>query len=307
LCRSFFFVNFTAEALAGEHGISVNTATTDLHATEESPEKNTLFGGKMGGHPLENRCGAKQIFFYRAVCCVAQSPGPLLSLVSTAIGGALASLIFFGVQRFFISQRTKPRKLNTYLCCPETNRGQKDEARGELMHHHGEPVTERSVLLSIGVEHAVWKWTKVPTGNGSGASVIYGPYTNDFHRPGFYSVTFYILGEGFPNEKHLTGALNLNIFKLDAYRTEYLGSDERSQTVALTYVKAKDLARPGWQPYALNFQTDGGGAWEFRVLLDTNLKDLHVPDAMEKFPVANIYFDRIELRRERQSDAWASH
>jgi hypothetical protein len=176
-----------------------------------------------------------------------------------------------------------------------------------MMHHHGKPVTDEKAFTNLDVTNPIWEFTKDRIGRGAGASIIYGPYTNDFHRPGDYSATFKIRGIGFPRQSDVPGDLNQNVFMLDVLQTEILGAERKHNIVALGYVKVRGLAREGWQEYKLDFSTDGAGIWEYRVFpfFHNGGPEVEMPAILEKFGAAKIYFDTVVIRRARQTVAWS--
>src|ERR1700746_2639402 len=119
-------------------------------------------------------------------------PSSESTLFWSAFGGFAGVLGFFFVKWVIERITTRKKFVVEYLCASELNQGQPTESAGELMHHHGKRISDIEELKVFRAKNPVWEWTRDAVGNGSGASIIYGPYTTDFIEPGVYSVTFTI-------------------------------------------------------------------------------------------------------------------
>ncbi len=199
---------------------------------------------------------------------------------------------------------TTPERIRTYLCVSKINVGQEKESKGELEHHSGRAISNPQDYEALGTSCAVWQWSREKSGDKGGNSIFYGPYSTDMTPPGLYSITFRILGKGFPKESDLES--DVNILELDVVcgmpqivsTNQGIGILETVSKMARRFVRVSELARDGWQDYELRVWSDARGIWEYRAFAfdglgyEDNLKDFGSN--------AKIYFESVTISRLHQ-------
>ncbi|HEX5220876.1 MAG TPA: hypothetical protein VFZ59_15005 [Verrucomicrobiae bacterium] len=221
--------------------------------------------------------------------------------VGSAVGGFLGVIVFFIVRRCYHHKMTTPELVRTYLCASKVNTGQEKESRGELQHHSGRAITDSREYEKLNAGRAIWQWSRDKSGDKKGNSVFYGPYSTDMIPPGLYSITFRILGKGFPKEEDLRK--DVNILEIDAVcglphivtTNQGIGILETQPKMARRFIRVSELAKEGWQDYELRVWSDGRGVWEYRAFAfdgaggEDNLKDFGSN--------AEIYFESVTIYR----------
>lgn len=212
------------------------------------------------------------------------------SAFGAAIGGFIGVIIFYLVRLFIEWRQTRPSVVRIYLCGNDLNQGQDPESDGELKHNHGKRISNENDYRKLGVKNPIWEWTRTPAG-GSGASVIYGPYSTDFAEPGLYSAIFSIRGIGLTKPTEIIK--DLPLLELDVLKT--IWSEGVQNKVARKFIRISDLAPGGWRDFELRFYSDGQGLWEYRVLAYDGLdgKPDHIANLGTE---VRILFDKITIR-----------
>jgi len=224
------------------------------------------------------------------------------STLGSAAGGFLGVTLFFLVRLWVEVRRSQPNEVKTYLFGNSQNRGQQDESKGELMHHHGRPISNKSEYKELGINNPLWEWTRDRVGRDSGACVVYGPYSTDCTEPGLYSAIFIIRGIGFSRPAEIFN--DFILLELDVNKTipQYSATEEgvkilgAQYKVARKFIKASELARGGWQKFELPFYSDASGVWEYRVVASDGLDNK--PDNISRFGTdVRILFDKIIIQK----------
>ena len=224
------------------------------------------------------------------------------STVGSALGAFLGVIVFFLVRLCIEWKRSSPEHIRTYLCGNDLNQGQDNEREGELLHHHGERISNETDYRRLGAKNSLWEWTTQPVGRGSGDTVIYGPYSTDFAEPGLYSATFVIRGIGFSKPTEITN--DLILLELDVNKTmPQLTSSQTGPSIygvqykiARHFITVSELAKGGWQKFELRFYSDGQGIWEYRIFAHDGLDNK--PDNISKFGTqVRILFDQVIIRK----------
>src|SRR5713101_1847330 len=109
-----------------------------------------------------------------------QTDQTFLNALGAAAGGFLGVSVFFLVRLGIEKLRARPKLVRRYSCAHDQNVGDANEYEGQLMHHHGRRLTDKTDLKKIGKNAPVWEWTRSRCGREQGDTVIYGPYTTDF-------------------------------------------------------------------------------------------------------------------------------
>ncbi len=230
----------------------------------------------------------------------------LLSGLGSAVGGFLGVMVY---RMYLEKKEATPLLIQEYHCANEPNQGQEDEQLGQLMHHHGHPITTEEEYKNLGSINPIWEWSRQETGRPTDKqplkSVIYGPYSTDCRKPGLYHAIFRIKATGIASSadvhKHLT-LLTLDVnhieYEYSGFETHYR-LDEVHRRVGVRYLRADELTNDGWREYEVPFYSDGTGMWEYRVIAKDGSGD-H-PDNIGKFgDKVRIFFDAIQIQQVRE-------
>lgn len=226
-----------------------------------------------------------------------------------AVGGFVGTFIFFLDRYGFELWWARPSLIKTYRCANEPNQGQPDEEPGQLMHHHGRRIAEKSEYKKLGASNPIWEWSRTETGRPTDKqpikSIIYGPYSTDCPEPGPYVAIFKIKAIGLAKADEMLAHLTLLTLDVNHITHEYVAFetgrrlDEVHRTVAVSYVRADTLAKEGWQEFKVPFYSDASGKWEYRVIAKDGQGDK--PDNISNFGNrVRIFFDTIQIRLVRK-------
>ena len=225
------------------------------------------------------------------------------TLIWSGVGSFLGVILFFLVRLWIEKSHTRKKFIIEYLCASDLNQGQATESEGELMHHHGKRVTNPDDLNLFEIQYPIWEWTNDKVGKGSGASIIFGPYTTDFDEPGMYSATFVMRSVGLelPKDKlydHIILELDVNASLPDfAMKPQGDLFNFYSQNkFARGYVRISHLAKKGWFDYTLKFYSDAKGIWEYRILPYDGSEN-RLNNLREISPDARIVFDKVIIHK----------
>jgi hypothetical protein len=198
-------------------------------------------------------------------------PLTLWTALGSGLGAFVGVVLLFGLRWIMEVEKSKPKEIRWYDAVSKLNRGDKGEQNGELMHHFGKRTPHPDIP-----GREVWECVKIPAGDHhqNASAYIYGPYSSDCHEPGVYIARFRIRGLGFgkPHEVEV----DRNVLILDVAQNCLTSHDgkwlELNNRVAISFLKARDIARDGWQDYEVRFHSDGRGTWEYRAIpYDDNL------------------------------------
>ena len=98
-------------------------------------------------------------------------------------------------------------------------------------------------------------------------TVLYGPYVNDFGRPGDYQVAFRIKGENFEGD-------NAEILRIEVAEVKEIYDEEIGKTVNYTQIpigqttiRRRDIKSGKWRNYCVNCYSSGAGKYEYRAYI----------------------------------------
>ncbi|MGP8173637.1 MAG: hypothetical protein ACLP7O_03710 [Terracidiphilus sp.] len=111
----------------------------------------------------------------------------------------------------------------------------------------------------------------------TGEHTIYGPYVNDFGKPGFYRVRFRIRGNDLPRTDE-------RVMALDVVQSRF-GTDAILRLLGQKVVRARDM-RNSYRYFDIECYASGTGVYEYRC---TVLKDASA------LKVGRILFDNIKV------------
>src|SRR3984893_1674378 len=232
----------------------------------------------------------------------------LLNAAGAAIGGFFGVIAFFFVRFAIEKWLARPKLVRRYSCAHDQNVGDANEYDGQLMHHHGQRVTDKTELKKIGKNGPVGKWTRTACGRSPlGATVIYGPYTTDFSEPGQYDVSFSVRAIGIPKQSELSRDPIILEFDVARSGTHVVPASTQSGFIRATpdipvskhFVRASDLASGRWIDIPLRFYATGEGLWEYRVLAYDGVSKS--PDHIGHLgQTMRLFFDAVTIRRIRK-------
>ena len=171
-----------------------------------------------------------------------------MPLIISAFGGAIAALFLRALLRLVRKWGTEWKPLAVYGCADSTWK-----QPGLLTQGRGYPAEDATVK-----NRKVWMHTPDAYGEGL-VHTIYGPYVNDFGKPGYYRVCFRIYGSGF-FENDTTPIIILDVIERPIFmRDEIVVLGQR-------LVRAKDLAEgePRYKKYNVYCYAAGSGTYEYR-------------------------------------------
>jgi len=173
----------------------------------------------------------------------------VIYLLISALGGALGALILRSIVKFIgiLSYRWRP--LAIYDCAV-----QESTKIGELRHSWGNQEYDE-----YSRNGKAWEYSPVPTASCRthtlGEHTIYGPYINDFGKPGFYRVRFRIRGIKAPKS-------NDSVIALDVVKSPF-GDDRTLILLGQRIIKANGLFGY-YQNFDIVCHAPGPGVYEYR-------------------------------------------
>jgi hypothetical protein len=187
------------------------------------------------------------------------------------LAGATGALTLRFLIRFIQFLWGGNRRIATYDCALDGN------SEGNVCHSKGKAVDDPKAS-----NNRAWQHSEIGDG---GACTLYGPYTNDFGKPGFYKVTFFMYASGYENT--VTPSIHL---KVGESRSTIIltpaGPAPGNQMIAYGHrvIRAKDLANStGYQSFEVICYCAGSGIYEYTAQV-VNWKN------------ETLQFDRIEVR-----------
>lgn len=139
-----------------------------------------------------------------------------------------------------------------------------DEDRGlpgRLKHSWGQSVDD-----SCAEKDRAWEHTAKHVGGPEGNATIYGPYTNDFAKPGYYKVVFGVYGSGFDGSEEPVVLLQVTqtLVTYDSGRQETVNWFQ--MPIGQRIVKAKEL-KPEYKKFDVLCYASGPNTYEYRAFV----------------------------------------
>jgi hypothetical protein len=193
-------------------------------------------------------------------------------LLISALGGALGALILRSIVKFigFLSYRWRP--LAIYDCAV-----QEPTKVGELRHSWGDQKDDE-----YSTNRKAWEYSPVGTASCRthilGEHTIYGPYLNDFGKPGFYRVRFRIRGINAPKS-------NDPVIALDVVKSPF-GDDRTLILLGQRIIKANELFGH-YQNFDIVCHAPGTGVYEYRCTVFPNM--IKIEECKIRFDCIKIY------------------
>jgi hypothetical protein len=166
------------------------------------------------------------------------------SLITYSLGGAVGALLIRSAFRSVGALWAYCRPLATYECANPV------VGPGNMHHGWGRRVDEPLLPRT----KQAWEHTStqlVPNREHT----IYGPYTNDFGRPGYYRVRFRVFGSGFP-------PTNDPIVCLDVVQAPF-ADDRQLRIIGQRIIRAKELS-PKYRGFDVYCYAAGTSVYEYR-------------------------------------------
>jgi hypothetical protein len=222
-----------------------------------------------------------------------------MAAFGSALGGFLGVMLFYMKKRRDAFQDAEPIFITEYECGIVSNTDPYDYEYGKMRHHRGKP-------CKLDDGRFVWEWTRDKTVSGAGDMTVYGPYTNDYSRPGEYRATFLVKVQGLPENKSKLNAdpvlLELDVNKVletTGISKNEIVSKEHQVRVAVKYIKASELIGENWEKIELNYYSDCTGVWEYRIAVfdGTHEKRRDNISKLKCDSDIKLFFDKIKIER----------
>lgn len=194
------------------------------------------------------------------------------SLLISALGGAVAALFLRALLRFTTKLLAERNPLAVYGCA-DSPRRRPGILVGIISHGKGQRVDDECAMNG-----RAWEHTREPA-EADRMHTIYGPYVNDFGKPGFYRVSFRIYGEGFLADES-------PVVILDVIQRPVFMTDENLVLLGQRIVRAKELTGK-YRRFDVYCYVAGSGTHEYRCLV--------IPEAFDRnnhilrFDVIQVY------------------
>jgi hypothetical protein len=171
------------------------------------------------------------------------------SLVITALGGALGALVLRSAIKLSGAVLARRRPLAIYECANVEESG-----LGNLRHDWGREVADSASKSGKAWEYDS-RFIERHNRHVTREHTIFGPYLNDFGKPGFYRVCFRICGKGFTNTDE-------PVIALDVVQARF-GTDRTLRLLGQKIVRAKELSGK-YQRFNIICHAPGTGVYEYR-------------------------------------------
>lgn len=171
------------------------------------------------------------------------------SLVITALGGALGALVLRSAVKLLGALFARRTPIAVYECAsPERL------VPGDLRHSWGHEVADSATKGGKAWEYNSTSINR-PGEQVTGEHTIFGPYLNDFGKPGFYRVSYRICGKGFPKTEE-------PVISLDVVQARF-GTDQVLRLLGQRVIRAKELSGE-YQDFDIVCHAPGTGVYEYR-------------------------------------------
>jgi hypothetical protein len=171
------------------------------------------------------------------------------ALVITALGGALGALILRSTLKLMGALIARRTKLAVYDCATS-----EPSKPGNLRHTWGCQVPDSSCRNGKAWEYNSTRIERIGE-RVTGEHTIYGPYLNDFGRPGFYRVRFRILGKDIPKTDDV-------VIALDVVQARF-GTEQVLRLLGQRVIRARALSG-SYQSFDIICYASGTGVYEYR-------------------------------------------
>lgn len=195
-----------------------------------------------------------------------------LALLISALGGAVGALILRSALRLAGIVYARSRALAVFDCA-----NSEPSKPGELRHTWGCQVPDRESTNGKAWEFKPIRIERALGEQITGEHAIYGPYVNNFGKPGFYRVRFRIRGIDLPQTDE-------RIIVLDVVQAGF-GTETDLRLLGQKMLMARDLS-PSYQYFDVVCFASGTGVYEYRCAVFTDAAALRG---------SRILFDNIKV------------
>lgn len=173
----------------------------------------------------------------------------------------------------FLSKRAAERKpLAIYDCADVISKPEgKPNWPGTLTHGKGRCVGDLDAT-----NKRAWKYTP-EIAEEALEHTIYGPYVNDFGKPGFYKISFRIRGEGFANSEQPIAILD--VIQRPQFQVQNI------VVLGQRVVRSKELSSE-YKDFDVYCYAAGSGTYEYRCYV--------IPESFEQ-RICTLLFDNIRI------------
>lgn len=196
-----------------------------------------------------------------------------IAIAIPALGGALAALVLRSLFRLIGKLWSGSHPVAEYSCADQS-KVELSVLVGLLRHGKGYSVDDTRTRRRRVWEHST------QDAETNRIHTVYGPYVNDFGRPGFYRVSFRIYGSGFSDDGE--PVLVLDILQRPAFLR-----DDALAILGQRVVRAQEL-KPEYVDFDVYCYAAGSGTHEYRCLV--------IPEAF-KSEQHTLRFDTIRVYR----------
>ena len=173
-----------------------------------------------------------------------------LALLLSALGGAVGALLLRSALRLAGILYSRSKALAVYDCASS-----EPSKPAELRHTWGCQVPDVESTNGKAWEYKPIRIERPPGEQITGEHVIYGPYVNNFGKPGFYRVRFRIRGIDLPNTDE-------RIMVLDVVQAGF-GTETALRLLGQKIITARELSRT-YEYFDVKCFASGTGVYEYR-------------------------------------------
>ncbi len=186
-----------------------------------------------------------------------------ISILIPALAGAVGALVLRSLVKLIGRLGASTVPIAKYACVEDSVKP------GYFQHGWGNAATDR--------RKKVWSYTRKQMDRKE--HTLYGPYVNDFGRPGFFRVRFRVSGHGFKKDEEAVVVLDVIQAPFDLQRDHVV--------IGQRIIRSKQL-RPRYKNFDITCYTSGVGVYEYRASV--------VWDAFNETK-NKIYFDNVRVYR----------
>jgi hypothetical protein len=172
-----------------------------------------------------------------------------LSLLISALGGAVGALLLRSLLKLIGIFHSRVKPLATYNCA-----NNEPSKPGELRHTWGQRVHDPKSSSKYAWEYGINRIDR-PGESITGEHTIFGPYINDFGKPGYYRIRFRIRAVNIPKTDE-------SIISLDVVQSRF-GTEAVLRLLGQKILKARDLS-DAYKYFDIICFASGTGVYEYR-------------------------------------------
>ena len=184
----------------------------------------------------------------------------ITDLLASAFGGALGALVLRSTLKVAGAVRARLTPLAVHQCAASR------KGPGEFHQCYGKETKDKcSTTENVWVHNGI-KIASQPPHMSTEEHTIYGPYVNDFGKPGFYRVSFRLRGKAFPKDDK-----NKTILTLDVVQSSF-GTEHVLRLLGQRIITAKELSG-SYQYFDIVCYASGTDVYEYRCTVSSDIRD----------------------------------